>query len=495
MIERGAGRAVRGILAGLAAAAAVVGAAPGAGEDLEIFAHFSSLAGGRDVGVGGDGTLVFFTSFFSIVPDEDPITAEGLADKPFLANNADLFTWDPSRDEVLQFTKTSNIETSDGDAVLSFTFNDQPAVETRTVPVFGPGDAQPTRERTTAVAFRSNADQAIVGPTTTVDDVDPRVAALGATGSTIYVWDSQRDSMDSVFEFILTPATITLGAPSLSMRSRIVMEKVAGHQDEVATGLEIRDVLVAFSGNANPADDNDDGNSEIFLWSRKRFLEDGQPGGGGLRNGGITQITHTVDGECSSPAVSPSGAVAFLSTADVTGENPDGSVELFVWRRGSFRQLTNIASGTIGAPRWAAGGRTLVFEAAADIVRKNPDESSEIFLWDGRRIRQLTEGTTGGSFSPSTDARGRAVAFVTDADVLGGGAAPASGAREVVLADRTGRDRLQVTFSGDGFDNEAPHLTGGDALVRLTWISSSNLDGRNSNNNRRVYRTMIRARP
>lgn len=496
MIDRGAGRAARGLVAGLVAAAVLAAPAPGARGDLEIFAHFSTLAPGEDFGMGGDGSLVFFSSFFSVIPDEDPITAEDLEEKPFLANNMDLFTWEPERDEVLQFTKTANIENADGDAVLSLTYNDQPSVETRTIPVFTAGVDAPERERTTAVAFRSNADQDIVGPSASIDDVDPRVAALGATGSTIYVWDSQRDSMDSVFEFILTPANIVLGQPSLALRSRMIFEKIAGHQSEVPTGLEIKDVLVAFSGNANPANDNaePDPNFEIFLWSRKRFLEEGQPGGQGLRNGGIVQVTHTVDGDCFAPAVNASGAVAFLSTADITGENPDGNTELFLWKRGNFRQISNTTSGTIGAPRWAAGGGLLVFEAAADLVRKNPDESSEIFAWDGRRLRQVTEGTTGGSFSPFADARGRVVAFVSDGDVLPGGLAPASGAREVVLADRFGREVRQVTFSDDGFDSESPRISGSGGFVRLTWISSSNLDGRNSNNTRRIYRQLVPAR-
>jgi Tol biopolymer transport system component len=65
---------------------------------------------------------------------------------------------------------------------------------------------------------------------------------------------------------------------------------------------------------------NGDGNFEIFLFDRTR--------------GGLTQLTDTTGGDTSfppSPAIDLEGRwVVFESSADPTGSNRDGNVELFV---------------------------------------------------------------------------------------------------------------------------------------------------------------------
>ncbi len=499
MGNRRRSRAAWGVFAGALAAFVVALPAPADRGDFDIFTSASTLHAGTGIGVGGDGSVVYYTSRFSIASNEEVISSEDLDSKPYLQTNPDLYTWEPATDTVAQFTATGDIETEAGDGVQVYTFNDKPSVESRTFRVFDPVVGHRVDTRVSAMAFRSNADQAIPGPIAGVGAVDPRVAAL--TGGTIYVWDSEQKQFHSVFEFLLDEQATALDDPSLAMTTRQVLERPKG--DEIPTSIEITNVLVAFSGDANPAADNLDRNREIFLWSRRGFLnDDGFPGGIGNRNGGVIQVTHTTDvldgdGEvvrevdCWSPAVNRRGEVAFLSNADITGGNSDGSVELFLWRRGRFRQLTDIDSGTIGAPRWSATGRILVFEAAADIVRENPDESSEIFTWDRRRFTQVTRGTTGGSHAPATDGMGRQIAFVTDANLSG--ISYSSGARELVVAGRRGSNLRQVTFTEDGFDSETPALTSWMGVNTLTWISASNFDGRNSNNQRRIYRSGVPA--
>lgn len=475
----------RGALAGALAVAVLAVPAPAGRGGYEIFTHASVPSAGPPIGLGGDGSVVLYTTRFSITPKESIITAADLEGKPFLEVNDDLFRWEPDVDRVEQFTATANIENSVGDGIEIFTFNSRPAVESRTYQVRDDANPDPRPERVFAAAFVSNADQSIPGPSASIDAVDPRVAALG--GGTIYVWDSEDETFTSVFQALLSPTPVSLDFPSLTMKTRAVMDKVKGIGDKVAVGTEIRDVLVAFSGVANPAADNLDGNSEIFLWRRRLA--------GGLSNqfnGGVVQVTHTLSGTNWAPAVNRRGEIAFLSTSDITGQNPDGSVELFLWRRGRFRQLTNIATGTIGTPRWSANGRVLVFDASADLTRANPDESSEIFTWDRRRLRQITEGTAGASTSPSTDSRGRRVAFVTTADTPG--VVYSSASSEVVATNRRGGALRQLTFSTDGFPNESPVVTNSGGVLSVTWVSSSNLDGRNSNNRRRIYRTDLPGR-
>ncbi|MCK6479238.1 MAG: PD40 domain-containing protein [Planctomycetaceae bacterium] len=483
---------VKGRAAGLLAAAAFLGGAAGGGladrDDLDLLVHAAAVAEGTGIACGGDGAVVLFSSPFSYIPPEEAITAEDLLAKPFLANNVDLFRWEPAPETVSQFTATANIENEAGDALARATYNDQAAVESRTFRVFSADSPRPVNLTRYAVAFRSNADQAFPGPSVSADEIDPRVAALD--GGTVYVWDSEQETFFSVFEYLLTPQDLSLEAPSVAM----VTGRVRAHvpfRGVVTTGAEIRDVLVAFSGNGDPESDNADGNSEIFLWSRRAFLDAAAPAGGVAYNGGILQVTHTSEGDCWGATVNRDGEVAFLSTADITGINPDGSVELFLWKGNRFRQLTNITTGTIGAPRWSANGRTLVFEAAADLVRANPDESSEIFSWDGRSIRQLTRGTTGASTSPSVDPSGRLVAFTTTADL--DGLAYGSTAPEVVVCNRGGKSMRQVTLTEDGGENESPLLTTDERGTVLTWVSASNFDGRNSSGLRRIWRTKVAA--
>jgi hypothetical protein len=479
----------RAVSAGLGLAL-VAGSATAIGEDVGILTHLSTLADGRVIGAGGDGSLVYFTSIFSISPDESLPSAEDLADKPFLFPNEDLFVWDRDADTVEHFTTTSNIENEEGTDLLVETFNDQPSVDSRSFRAFEPLADDPKTVRVTAVAFRSNADQDVPGPTVAPDGVDSQV--LARPNGVIYVWDSERDEFNSVFEFFFLPAsTAALSQPSLALAARPRMEKIKGHNDDVITGGEIREILVAFAGNAD-IDDNQDGNDEIFLWSRRSFLdENGNPAGGTVRNGGVEQITHTIEGSGRSPAVSRRGEVAFISTSDIVGRNGDGSEELFLWSRArGFRQLTDITEGAFGVPRWSGNGRTLVFDSTGDLVRRNPDLSPEIFAWNGRSIRQVTEATIGSSTGASVDASGRSIAFVSDANTKG--VVAESGTPEVVVARRGGRTVGQVTGSTPGTTNEAPVVSSRGGGLEVIFVSDGNFTGRNSNLARRIYTARLK---
>jgi hypothetical protein len=77
---------------------------------------------------------------------------------------------------------------------------------------------------------------------------------------------------------------------------------------------------IVFATTADPLGTNGDGNFEIFLFERT--------------GGGLTQLTDTTGGDTSFPlsvAIDLEGRwVVFGSSADPTGGNPDGNVELFV---------------------------------------------------------------------------------------------------------------------------------------------------------------------
>ena len=466
------GRAGWSVLAVAGAAAVLASPARAVRGGVEPLLFSALPAEGTSLGVGGDGSIVFYSSDSG---------GSSLADTGEVPS---LMSWVPEEDAVNLVGRTGNL------------FGDGISVDSRTLNLFSSGNDQPTPKRLFAVAARSSEAGEGAG------------AGLEPGGSSIRIEDS--DVPGAFFPgegWVVPTAPYGLSSPSVALKVRITLGRVMGKTDEVPVAAEVADVSAAYAGNLTGVADNADGNQEIFLWTKSRW-QGAAASGGDFGDSGVEQITHTVaDAEdiaadrtiaCSSPALNRRGAVAFVSNADITGDNPDRVAQLFLWKRGRFRQLTTSVAGTMGGLRWSADGRVLVFEGTGDLVRANPDESSEIFAWDGRRVRQVTEGTTGASHSPSTGARGSKIAFTTTADLPG--LVYMSDAPEVVVASRTGRSLRQVTSTDKaGLDaetaalvtNESPVLTSGFGRSTLTFVSSADLDGSNSTNSRRIWRTRV----
>lgn len=100
---------------------------------------------------------------------------------------------------------------------------------------------------------------------------------------------------------------------------------------------------IAFASKDDPLGTNPDGNSEVFVF-----------GGGRL-----TQLTNTSPGDLSNrvtngnfqPSISDDGRfIAFASNRDLSAQNADGNLEIFVHdsTAGNFTQITN-SSGMVGA--------------------------------------------------------------------------------------------------------------------------------------------------
>jgi hypothetical protein len=306
-------------------------------------------------------------------------------------------------------------------------------------------------------------------------------AAAGA--HTVFVWDSEKKSMINVLDPNFALGGGDVGSPSIAMRV-----KVSDNPDPLAGGKveTLDEVLVAFSGNLVTTVDDPDSNSEVYLWSRKAHFAAG--GGGVINNGGVSQLTHTLTGNCWSPTVSEAGDVAFLSnSADlVPGANNDGGVELFVWSKGALTQVTKSGSAAVlvASPRWAAKGSRLVFTS-------NADGNNEIYTWNRHKVRQITRTSTGGCTSPSIDPGGQTIAFLCDGNLPG--VTATLGKPEVVVMNSSGHGIRQVTHIQDAGHNGAPILTRGrSGPHQVTWVSDSDLDGRNSSNLERIYRVSIR---
>jgi hypothetical protein len=404
--------------------------------------------------------------------------------KLYAEDNEDLFSWAPGQDHVQQFTVTGDVENAEGTALAWRTHNEDPAVFART------GDSRDSvGTRVWSAAWMTNADPELAGPISTVDEISLAYEELGSGGRLIAYTDSE---IGETVPLVTIAHYHYAYSPSVALRTKVT-NRGSDRPDNFRT-LAITDAWVAFAGNANNNNDNADGNDEIHLWSRSEFLASGGEDGV-FHNNGVHQITHTSSGSCWDPAVSVKGDVAFVSDADITGGNADGSAEIFVYRRrtGVIVQVTSISpSDWVETPSWGDSGRRVVWDSNSDPTGENVDGNYEIFMWNGTKIKQVTKGTGGDSWSASMDPSGTHIAFLCEEtlpNVVYGGI-PRT---EIVVVNGNKRHYKQITQVNDGETNERPTVTrklGGK--VQVTWVSTSNLDGRNNNNSRRIYRATIK---
>ncbi len=82
----------------------------------------------------------------------------------------------------------------------------------------------------------------------------------------------------------------------------------------------------------------------------------------------LTQITNTNVDFSSRPSINADGTrIAFHSFADLTGGNPDGNTEIFLFDTNSntFTQITNTTSGSNDLPSINVNGTRIAFRSLA----------------------------------------------------------------------------------------------------------------------------------
>ena len=125
----------------------------------------------------------------------------------------------------------------------------------------------------------------------------------------------------------------------------------------------------------------------------------------------VSQVSDTVDNpitawtdENVTPSLSRDGTrLAFASSADPAGSNPDGSFEVFAANLSTspptIMQLTDSSDPAVGSgfPVLSDDGRTIAFTSNADLLDTNADGNVELFRvnFDGTDLRQLTSTPTG----------------------------------------------------------------------------------------------------
>ncbi|HEY0004584.1 MAG TPA: lamin tail domain-containing protein [Pyrinomonadaceae bacterium] len=110
------------------------------------------------------------------------------------------------------------------------------------------------------------------------------------------------------------------------------------------------------------------------------------------------------------PAVSEDGSrLAFASTDNPTGANPDGNSEIFFYDGDHLRQITDTYPGDLSQrlrngnfrPSISDDGRFIAFTSNRDLTNLNADANLEVFIYDtlAQTFKQFTDqtGTTGAS--------------------------------------------------------------------------------------------------
>jgi uncharacterized repeat protein (TIGR01451 family) len=144
------------------------------------------------------------------------------------------------------------------------------------------------------------------------------------------------------------------------------------------------------------------------------------------------------------PAISQDGSrIAFASKDDPLGTNLDGNSEIFLFDGAKLNQITNTSPGNLAnrvtngnfQPSISDDGRFIAFSSNHDLTGQNADGNLEIFVYDANAasFTQLTNSSgTVGSSDAKLSGDGSAVAFIRDT-----GASP-SAARDLVRQPRVG---------------------------------------------------------
>ena len=139
----------------------------------------------------------------------------------------------------------------------------------------------------------------------------------------------------------------------------------------------------------------------------------------------IEQITDETAGFSNRPSINADGTrIAFDSDADINGGNPDGNSEIYLFdtTTGIITQITDETAGGSFNPSINADGTRIAFSSNADITGGNPEGNFELFLFDTTTgiTTQITFETAGDSRGPSINADGTRIAFDSDANINGG---------------------------------------------------------------------------
>ncbi|MGB2693017.1 MAG: IPTL-CTERM sorting domain-containing protein [Thermodesulfobacteriota bacterium] len=231
---------------------------------------------------------------------------------------------------------------------------------------------------------------------------------------------------------------------------------------------------IAFASTSDINGGNPDGNDEIFLFN--------------TTTGVFTQITDETAGDSALPSINSDGTrIAFESTSNINGGNPEGNAEIYFFdtTTGVFTQVTAETVGDSQNPSINSDGTRIAFRSRANINGGNPGGlTDEIYLFDTTSgvITQITNDLVDPSSSPSINSDGTRIAFQTRADINGGN--PENN-REIYLFDTTTGIFTQITDEPSGDGSFAPSINSDG--TRITFVTEANINGGNPEDNFEIF--------
>ncbi|HXV75332.1 MAG TPA: hypothetical protein VD788_03370 [Candidatus Polarisedimenticolaceae bacterium] len=183
----------------------------------------------------------------------------------------------------------------------------------------------------------------------------------------------------------------------------------------------------------------------------------------------LLQLTDLDRETALTPALDDAGEQVFANVnADAFGGNPGG-----VFQLGAWNAVTGIGSALVEDPdgvSWmrrsvavSADGEWLAFVSPADLTGQNHDEGLEIFVIqpDGSGLAQLTNhvgpANTSWIYRVAISGNGDRVAFIADTDPLG---ANPDRVPQVFAVDRDGSSPIQLTAATSADQSPGSHWTG-----------------------------------
>ncbi|GAB4373020.1 MAG: hypothetical protein Kow0062_09750 [Acidobacteriota bacterium] len=202
------------------------------------------------------------------------------------------------------------------------------------------------------------------------------------------------------------------------------------------------------------------------------------------------QLMHAVELYSRTPDVTADGSrIVFAANGTREGSTPDYQSRIYsIAGNGSDLRVLTPFAGRSGKPGISDDGGLVVFESDGDPLGENPDGSLEVFVVqaDGTGLRQLTKAGTQGAEQPAISADGRRVAFVSAADL--DGAEGPSNTGDVFVIDLGTGQPTRVTFGSA--NSLEPHI---DPRLNRdgTWVvfaSTEDYLGSNGDGGAEIYR-------
>ena len=202
---------------------------------------------------------------------------------------------------------------------------------------------------------------------------------------------------------------------SAGVLKQLTVDPNGGTCDSTSPSIEDSGVLVAFDSDCDLVGDNEDLAIEIFTVNATSLA--------------VRQRTFASDGSCSSLRPSMDGdssVIAFQGDCDFTGNNADGSPEIFtvtVAPSAEFVQITDSDDGSgcaSGEPHMASSGLALAFSSYCNLNGRNQDGSIEVFQVGlgnaAGGIMRVSDGSGCSSPAGGISAQGTLVMYDSDCD-------------------------------------------------------------------------------